>query len=274
MEIAPLSRLARDLSPAHTLPLLFNPSPHFKFVLLVLVSRVLYTNGYQALATNAPTPDGYANVFTNLQGSLSASNYMGLYTLDGFDTLTCASKCDQASGCVAFNVYIERDPSRDPNAASCPNPSSTTNYKCTLWGAPVASGQATNMGQWRDSFQIVMAGSNGNLIPSSLHKPLYFNTQFSAYNKNSPPDGIPGYSGPVECGGAINAPLNAQGKDTYMGDKFYPFSQSQGYTPSTCAAACSAQTAYNQAHPAADGSYQTCVCSTIRDSALCLLTFE
>lgn len=168
MEIALLSQLARDLSLAQTLPLLSNPWPHFKFMLLALEFRIQYTNGHQALATNAPTPDGYTNVFTNLQGSLSASNYMGLYTLDSFDTLACASKCDQASECVAFNVYIERDPSQEPNATSCPNPSSTTNYRCTLWGAPVASGQATNMGQWRDSFQIVITGSNGNL---SKHPP-------------------------------------------------------------------------------------------------------
>ena len=43
--------------------------------------------------------------------------FQGLYTLTSFDTLTCASKCDQASGCQAFNMYIERDPSLDPNAA-------------------------------------------------------------------------------------------------------------------------------------------------------------
>ena len=86
---------------------------------------------------------------------------MGLYTLTSFDTLSCASRCDQASGCQAFNVYVERDPSVDPNAQNCPNPPSTINYKCTLWGAPVAAGEATNYGQWRDSFQVLIAGSNG-----------------------------------------------------------------------------------------------------------------
>ena len=86
---------------------------------------------------------------------------MGLYTLDAYDTLSCQSQCDQAEGCQAFNLYIERDPSLDPNADNCPNPPSTANYKCTLWGAPVSSAEATNYGQWRDSFQVVIAASNG-----------------------------------------------------------------------------------------------------------------
>ncbi|MCJ1229635.1 hypothetical protein MMC12_006304 [Toensbergia leucococca] len=193
----------------------------------------------QAIAQNAYTPDGYTQVFVNLAGSLSASMYMGLYTLPSFDTLSCASLCDQAQGCSAFNMYIERDPSLDPNAASCPNPPSTTNYKCTLWGAPVCAQEATNLGQWRDSFQVVITGSNG-------------------YNKNAPPPSIPGFTGPTELGGAINAPLDASGKNTYITFKYYPFSQSQGYTPSTCASACTSQTAYNSRHPAADGTYVTC----------------
>ena len=116
------------------------------------------------MATSAAIPDGYSSAFTNKAASLSASNYMGLYTLTRYDTLGCASKCDQADGCQAFNMYIERDPSVDPNAINCPNPPSTTNYKCTLWGAPVVGEEATNTGQNRDSFQVVVTGSNGTSI--------------------------------------------------------------------------------------------------------------
>lgn len=115
----------------------------------------------KAMATAAPTPDGYEVVFINSNASLTASDYMGLYTLTSFDTLGCASLCDQASGCQAFNMYIERDPSLNASAANCPNPPSTTNYKCTLWGAPVSVNEATNFGQYQDSFQVVIAGSNG-----------------------------------------------------------------------------------------------------------------
>lgn len=86
---------------------------------------------------------------------------MGLYTMKSFDTLNCVSLCDQADGCQAVNMYIERDPTLDPNADNCPNPPSLTNFKCTLWGAPVVGEQATNRGQWRDSFEVAITGSNG-----------------------------------------------------------------------------------------------------------------
>lgn len=192
---------------------------------------------FATMANDAPTRDGYALAFNNAGASLQASNYMGLYTLTSYDTLTCASLCDQASGCSAFNVYLERDPTLDANAVSCPNPPSTTNYKCTLWGAPVSSAEATNSGQYQDSFEVVIAGSNG-------------------YNKDAPPPAISGYVGPQELGGAINAPTSS---GTYMGYQFFPFSQSQGYDPQTCADACNAQTTYDSQHPAADGSYMSCV---------------
>ena len=122
------------------------------------------------MANEAPTPDGYASVFNNLGASLQASNYMGLYTLTSYDTLTCASKCDQASGCSAFNVYLERDPTINANAQNRPNPPSTTYYKCTLWGAPISSAEATNSGQYQDSFQVVIAGSNGEFSSTSAGK--------------------------------------------------------------------------------------------------------
>ncbi|KAL8915223.1 MAG: hypothetical protein Q9171_000342 [Xanthocarpia ochracea] len=232
--IAPRARLLRRngicaLQPAGSGPVSSPDTPE----------AFLSNPAYPALAENAPTPDGYSVVMQNAFASLSASNYMGLRTLKSYDTLGCASLCDQAPGCQAFNMYIERDPSLAPNVDSCPNPPSITNFKCTLWGAAVSAAQATNKGQWRASFQVVIAGSN-------------------AYNKASPPPAIACYTGPARLAGAINAPLNTQGQNTYMGYKYHPFSQTQGYDVSTCAADCNAQTAYNKRHPAADGSYQTC----------------
>ncbi|KAL8973017.1 MAG: hypothetical protein Q9183_000224 [Haloplaca sp. 2 TL-2023] len=192
----------------------------------------------QESSSNAPVPDGYSLSFAGAQGSLSASKYMGLSTLKAYDTLDCASLCDRAVGCQAFNLYIERDPTVSPNANDCPNPASTTNYKCTLWGAPVVGEQATNKGQWRASFEVAITASNG-------------------YNKAAPPPSVNGFTGPTALGGAINAPLD-NGKDTYLGHRYFPFSQSQGYDPSVCAAACNAQTGYNSRHPNADGTYETC----------------
>lgn len=77
-------------------------------------------------------------------------------------------------------------------------------------------------------------------------------------NKASPPDPVDGFTGPTALGGAINAPLD-NGKNTYLGYKYFPFSQTQGYDPATCATACKDQTGYNSRHPNADGSYATCV---------------
>ena len=79
-----------------------------------------------------------------------------------------------------------------------------------------------------------------------------------AYSKVAPPSAIDGYDGPTSLGGAINAPLD-NGKNTYLGYQFFPFSQSQGYDPQTCADACNVQTTYNKKHPESDGSYNTCV---------------
>ncbi|KAL1301534.1 hypothetical protein AAFC00_005775 [Neodothiora populina] len=185
----------------------------------------------------AVVPDGYKEEFKGAKASLSAYSYMGLYTLDSYDTLSCANRCDRAQGCVAFNVYIERDPSLDANNQKCPNPPSTINYKCTLWGAPVCDDQATNFGQYRAQFKVVITGSN-------------------AYNKNTPPAAVDGFLGPSALGGAIRAPPET---GSYLTYQYFPFSQKQGYTPQTCAAGCKTITEENSKNPKKDGSYQSCV---------------
>ena len=113
------------------------------------------------MALNAQTPDDSLKVFTDLNASVSASNYMGLYTLDSYNASACAKICLGINNCMAYNIYVERDPTLDSNAQDCPNPPSTINYRCTVWGAPISSKQATNTGQWRDSFQVAIAASNG-----------------------------------------------------------------------------------------------------------------
>lgn len=115
---------------------------------------------YSAIATYAVTPSGYSRSFTNLQGATSGANYLGFAYLQTYNTTGCASLCGSTSGCVAFNTYIERDPLLNP-ADACPNPPSIANYKCSFWGSPVTSQNATNTGQYRNSFQVVIAGSNG-----------------------------------------------------------------------------------------------------------------
>jgi len=87
---------------------------------------------------------------------------------------------------VSFNIILqspftrsdvftdfERDPIVVPGTGSgCTNPGSTTNIKCALFGTNVTAAAAINVGQYRSSFHVVIAGSNGyNLIPHSLACP-------------------------------------------------------------------------------------------------------
>ncbi|TGO90243.1 hypothetical protein BPOR_0073g00180 [Botrytis porri] len=185
-------------------------------------------------ANSAATPSGFTRSFVNLKASNNALKYMGFTQLPTYDTKVCASKCSDITGCNAFNIYYERDPSVDPGA-SCTNPSSMTNVKCVFWGGALDAKTAVNDGQWRSTFRVVIAGSNG-------------------YNLNSfPTPG--GYNQPTSLAGAsINAPLDCKKADTYLGSRFFTDTP---FDVSLCTAACDATTAFNVAHPSATG-VQTC----------------
>ncbi|KAK5001774.1 hypothetical protein LTR16_006791, partial [Cryomyces antarcticus] len=116
---------------------------------------------FHTIAKNAKTPKGYVNTFTDLNAAVNANSYLGLHTLSTYDTLGCSQLCDNTTLCTAFNIYIERDPSLNPTVGQCDNPSSITNYKCTLWGSGVDAAAAVNAGQTRASFVVVITGSNG-----------------------------------------------------------------------------------------------------------------
>ncbi|KAH0536583.1 hypothetical protein FGG08_006567 [Glutinoglossum americanum] len=194
----------------------------------------LASSDIASTAGSAATPASYSQSFSNLNGSISSLGYMGLYTLTSYDVALCASKCNNAYPCQAFNIYFERDPTVNPSYGSaCPNPPSLTNIKCTLWGYPVYAETAKNTGQWRSQFQVVIAGSNG-------------------YNRVLPYKTPSGWTGPTVLPGAINAPL-LNGANTYMGYKFFK----DIYDPSVCTAACDATTAYNRRHPS-NCKYNVC----------------
>lgn len=190
-------------------------------------------------ALAASTPAGYTQAFKNLNASNNAYGYLGYTTYKTYDVAGCATKCKSISGCVSFNIYYERDPIVDPGSgdSGCANPPSTTFIKCAFWGGPVTVANANNVGQWRNKFQVVIAGSNGyvsNAIPS-----------------------IPGYGAVIPLGNAaINAPYDANGFDSYMGVAMFTAGP---FNASLCAQACSEKSAYALAHPPTDGSpVQTC----------------
>ena len=113
-----------------------------------------------------------------------------------------------------------RDPSVEPGTG-CTDPSSTTNIKCVFWGGPVTTANAKNDGQYRSSFHVVIAGSNGYV------------------NKTIAP--ASGYSSPSYFGtSAIDAPLDCNGLSTSLGTTLF----SDGpFDARLCAAACDAKSA-------------------------------
>ena len=125
-----------------------------------------------AAPTVVPSSDKtqYTQVFKDLDAAVSANSYIGLYTLTSYNAQECAAKCDDTDLCTSFNIYIERDPSLAPAnndnttytpwETYCPNPSSITNYKCTLWGSTLSADLATNKGDYREQFQTVITGSD------------------------------------------------------------------------------------------------------------------
>lgn len=126
-----------------------------------------------AAPTNVPSKDGnvYKQVFKDLNAQVAANSYLGLYTFEKYDVPKCAAECDATDLCTAFNMFVERDPSLNPSNNDstaptvwgyyCPNPPSMTSYKCTLFGSNIDASMATNNGQKREDFQIVITGSDG-----------------------------------------------------------------------------------------------------------------
>lgn len=155
---------------------------------------------FHQLAHNAPTPSGYASTFVDLDAAVTANTYLGLYTLKSYDVAQCASLCDSTSLCTGINIYIERDPSINPEGCSCTNPASISNYKCTLWGSGVDKAAATNTGQGRGGFQVVITASNG-----------YEKTN------NTQPQNPSGWTNPQSCGGKVHSHPS-----TCIGQQFFP----------------------------------------------------
>jgi hypothetical protein len=121
------------------------------------------TNDLRKTARSVGTPAGYKNEFTDLTATTEEIGYLtykniedGTYSVD-----QCAAFCDSEKFCLGFNIYFERDPKYNPST-DCPNPEPITNVKCAIFGYPVAIASATNVGQYRQQFQVVSVGSNGN----------------------------------------------------------------------------------------------------------------
>ncbi|KAG9683433.1 hypothetical protein KCU95_g13613, partial [Aureobasidium melanogenum] len=264
------------------------------------VSAFLAYPPFHSMASAAPTVvpsnntaigagNAYQQTFLDLNASSSANSYLGLYTLTSYSVADCAAHCDSTALCTAFNIYIERDPSQNPSKNDstaptvwgywCPNPSSITNFKCTLWGSNLDASTATNQGGWREDFQVVVTASNGYDATNTTLPPNVVDTTNTTVSATSIASSVlssatpvsskssstssstssvapsatassgPTWSGPKTCGGkAINAP------NYWMGSKFYP----GPFNPQVCADYAAYQHLLNkQAAIAAGLSYFT-----------------
>ncbi|KAG9705828.1 hypothetical protein KCU73_g17846, partial [Aureobasidium melanogenum] len=170
------------------------------------VSAFLAYAPFHSMASAAPTVvpsnntavgagNAYQQTFLDLNASSSANSYLGLYTLTSYNVADCAAHCDSTSLCTAFNIYIERDPSQNPTKNDstaptvwgyyCPNPSSITNYKCTLWGSNLDASTATNQGGWREDFNVVVTASNGYDATNTTLPPNVIDTTNSTSSATS-----------------------------------------------------------------------------------------
>ncbi|KAG9958092.1 hypothetical protein KCU61_g8618, partial [Aureobasidium melanogenum] len=127
-----------------------------------LSASTFATDGfYSDIFINAQNPDGWVQFFRNINASSSASAYKGHALLSSYDVQKYADKCSAINGCNAFNIFFERDPSLAPNKDYCLDPQAVVSVKCAFWGGTVTRLNANNFGQYRASFRVLIAGSNG-----------------------------------------------------------------------------------------------------------------
>lgn len=189
----------------------------------------------------AQTPSGYLQTFMELYAATSTNAYMGYMSVDTYSPSQCSAQCDSIDGCTSFNIFFERDPTLDPST-NCTNPNATANIKCSFWGIPIDATSATNKGQFRSSFEVAIAGSNG-----------YVKNGYVELN----PGTAPNYVGPSYlANAAINAPRDCNNQNSFLGSRTF---NTGAFDPHLCSAACDDTTAYNARHPPAYGAPLKCV---------------
>ena len=180
--------------------------------------------------------------FSALPGAVNTqTSYLNLFTLSSYNTTRCQEICDAYPSCSAINIYLERDPSLNPNiTAGCPNPPSITNVKCTLYNETLTPAMAVNTGQTRGNFQVVITASN-------------------AYNRAPVPATPAGYVAPLVLRGDLQLPTSQQPHYTGQYDQI-PNDQAANQNVQYCATRCAAITSSNRAAAISGGqsTYQPC----------------
>jgi hypothetical protein len=137
--------------------------------------KFLGNTDFSNTATSAGAPNKYVRTFFNQQASLEGCGYMCYKSYDSYNVEQAALDCNAKPGCRGFNIFYERDPLVDPDYTSCKNPASSTVIKASFWGNNVAPLVATNVGQYRSDFHVVIAGSNGYALTADSVTPVAIN---------------------------------------------------------------------------------------------------
>ncbi|RYN64945.1 hypothetical protein AA0117_g12311 [Alternaria alternata] len=162
---------------------------------------------FAGAALSATTPAGYIQSYANLLTTYdTASQFVHYISMDEYNVEQCAHACNSDDNCNAFTIFFERQPVVSPAPELCPNPPSTTIIKCDLWSSTILPDIAINHGQLREQFHVVMAGSNAYV---------------KDINGTTPSVSDDYTIEKYDMGAAIEAPLDCNGEDTYMGLKHW-----------------------------------------------------
>ncbi|KAF2119872.1 hypothetical protein BDV96DRAFT_312591 [Lophiotrema nucula] len=182
---------------------------------------------YHEFANEAQTPEGYDLVFRNHNATVESPSYLGLWTIFDYDPDVCAEVCYKQPTCKSFNLYISRDPSRDPGPR-CPNPPAVANFNCALYSEPFNATMVTNLGQKRPPID-----PNGNDFLVKLKASNGYVQNGEAYDHYYP---LIGYDGPQTLPGAVNASDVDQGEGQFI-NTLGPYPD---FKPYQCARTCDA----------------------------------
>ncbi|KAI5236684.1 hypothetical protein E4T43_08467 [Aureobasidium subglaciale] len=182
---------------------------------------------YPVDTSSYDVPSGYTPAFISYQRATQGRGYLTYQTLSRYDPALCTKACDRISSCAFANIYIEKDPDSNNNPVDI--------IKCSLYSMPQTNATATNSGQWRGKFHVMITGSNG-------------------YNKAAVPVAPLGYSLQT-----LQSATNTTVWDRAGQWKFIQGVYLDTYDPSLCAAACDKQTQLDRAASSDDCNYKTCV---------------
>jgi hypothetical protein len=189
-------------------------------------------------------PKDYTLAFVNLQGATQGRGYLTYKTLTAYDPSACTAACDKLRDCVFANIYYEKDPDKNNNPIDV--------IKCSLYSMFQTSATATNKGQWRGKFQVLVTGSNGYVrVSMSTRITVLIHAR---YNKAAVPVAPAGYA-LESLPAAVNAPiLDKQGQGRLIQPVYLDI-----YSPALCAAACDKQTQWDKSQAPGSCDYKTCV---------------